>query len=454
LVTLSLPSIARAWRPVVTVVTAAALLLLTIATQWIPTAAASEPRKVSAWLPYWDSRGFQSFLNNADLYAELSPVWYELSTSGAITPYSGAADPTVINGAKSKAVAVIPMISNAFDGARVHAMLATTSSRAAHVAAIVNLVVNNAYDGFDVDYENLQASDRDLFSSFVSELATALHAQSKKLTVAVHPKTSEPGSWDGPQAQNYASIGQSADKVRVMAYDYHWDSSPAGAVAPLSWVDQVAQFSASQIPPAKVQLGVPLYGYDWVGNTGTGQMWAELEQTRTSNNATRQWSSADSAPWFSYNANGTSHVAWYEDAQSVDAKLAIVDKYALGGAIFWRIGGEDPAVWTKARARWGGAALDTTAPSAPSSLAGTAGSHSASLQWTASTDAGGSGLAGYNVYRANSSDGTYKKIGTASTTSFANTGLSSGATYWYRVKARDGAGNVSAASNKVSVRAG
>jgi spore germination protein YaaH len=405
-------------------------------------------------LPYWDTRGFQSFLDNADLYADLSPVWYELSTTGTITPYAGAADATVINGAKSKGVSVIPMISNAFDGARVHAMLATTSTRAAHVSSIVNLVTGNGYDGFDIDYENLQASDRDLFSAFVSALATSLHAQGKKLTVAVHPKTSEPGSWDGPQAQNYAAIGQAADKVRVMAYDYHWDSSPAGAVAPLSWVDQVAQFSASQIAPAKVQLGIPLYGYDWIGSTGTGQMWAELEQTRIAHNATRQWSSADSAPWFSYSANGASHVAWYEDAQSIDAKLAIVDKYGLGGAIFWRIGGEDPGVWTKARARWASTAPDTTAPSAPTNATATAGPRRATLRWTSSTDTGGSGLASYSIYRATSSGGTYTKIGTPTTPSLTNSGLSSGVTYWYFVKARDGAGNLSAASNKVSVRAG
>jgi spore germination protein YaaH len=450
---------------VVALATALLLLLGTTITRWSPQAeAVSPPRKISAWLPYWDARGNQTFLDNADLFADLSPFWYELSATGTITPYAGAADATVVNGAKSKGVAVIPTISNAFDAARVHSMLATATTRAAHVSAIVNLVTSKGYDGFDVDYESLQAADRDLYSAFIAALATALHGQGKKLTVAVHPKTSEPGTWDGPPAQNYAAIGQSADKVRVMAYDYHWDSSPAGAVAPIGWVDQVAQFSASQIPPAKVQLGVPLYGYDWVGSTGTGQVWTDLEKTRTAANATRQWSSADAAPWFSYSANGTAHVAWYEDAQSVDAKLAIVDKYGLGGAIFWRLGGEDPAVWTKARSRWGvaptttttapttTAVTDTIAPTVPASLTGTPGSRSASLKWSPSTDVGGSGLNGYDVYRARSSTGTYTKIATTTATSFVNTGLPGGLTYWYFVKARDGAGNLSSASNKVSVR--
>lgn len=417
-------------------------------------AAATSAHKVSAWLPYWDSQAKQSFIDNADLYAELSPFWYELSPTATITLYPGAEDATLVSLAKSKGVAVIPTISNAFDGARVHAMLSSSASRTAHVNALLNVISANGYDGFDVDYENLPAADRDLFSAFVSELASALHGQGKVLTVAVHPKTSEPGSWSGPQAQNYAAIGQSADKVRVMAYDYHWDSSAPGAIAPVSWVDQVAQFAASQIAPSKVELGVPLYGYDWVASSGTGKMWTEFEATRATYGVSRQWSVTDLAPWFSYVASGITHTVWYEDAQSVDPKLAIVDKYGLAGAVFWRIGHEDPAVWTKARARWGTASAptDTIAPSTPTGLFAVAGTTSASLKWTASSDTGGAGLAGYDVYRARKSGGTYTKVASTTSESFVNTGLTSGQTYWYYVKARDGANNVSAASSKVSVR--
>jgi spore germination protein YaaH len=415
-----------------------------------PVAAAASARKVSAWLPYWDSEASTSFLNNADLYAELSPFWYEFSASGTITRYAGAEDATLVSTAKSKGVAVIPTISNAFDGARVHTMLSTSANRTAHVNAIMNVVTTNGYDGFDVDYENLQATDRDAFSSFVSQLASALHAQGKKLTVAVHPKTSEPGTWDGPKAQNYAAIGQAADKVRVMAYDYHWDSSAPGAIAPVSWVDQVAQFSASQIAPAKVELGIPLYGYDWVGSSGTGQVWSDVEALRTTYGATRQWSTTDLAPWFTYVAGGTTHTVWYEDAQSVDPKLAIVDKYGLAGAVFWRLGHEDSAVWTKVRTRWASTS-DVVAPTKPTGLSAVAGKNSASLKWTASTDTGGSGLAGYDVYRAKKKAGPYAKIASPTAASFADSGLTAGATYWYYVQARDGANNLSIASAKVSV---
>ena len=417
------------------------------------TASAATVRKVSAWLPYWDSRGYQSFLNNADLYSDLSPFWYELSASGAIVGYQGAGDTTIINGAKAKGVLVIPTVTNNFDPARVHTMLSSASARSAHEQALVNLVVNKGYDGIDLDYESLLAADRSLFSTFASELATLMHQKGKKLSMTLHAKTSEPGTWDGPQAQDYAAIGRVADRVRIMAYDYHWATSAAGAIAPLTWVDQVAKFAASQIAPSKVQLGIGLYGYDWVGTQAVDLTFDQVAARRASYGATRQWSTADSAPWFKYSAGGVTHEVWYEDSQSVSAKLAVVDKYGLAGAVFWRLGGEDASVWTAARSRWGGTAptADTIAPTAPGSLAGTKSYRRVKLTWKASTDTGGSGLAGYDVLQATSATGPWTKIASTANLTYTTVQLTKRKSYWFVVKARDGAGNLSPGSNTVKI---
>ena len=86
---------------------------------------------------------------------------------------------------------------------------------------------------------------------------------------------------------------------------------------------------------------------------------------------------------------------------------------------------------------------DTTPPSVPAGLVGTAISSSQiNLSWTASTD--NVGVTGYNVYRG----GT--KIGTSGTTSYSDTGLTASTTYTYTVAAYDAAGNTSAQSASVS----
>ncbi|QHV86974.1 glycoside hydrolase family 6 protein [Streptomyces sp. 604F] len=79
---------------------------------------------------------------------------------------------------------------------------------------------------------------------------------------------------------------------------------------------------------------------------------------------------------------------------------------------------------------------DTTAPTAPTGLKTTATSATTvSLAWTAATD--DTGVTGYDVYR----DGT--RIGSTTTTAYADSGLTSGTAYTYTVRAKDAAGNVS-----------
>lgn len=96
-------------------------------------------------------------------------------------------------------------------------------------------------------------------------------------------------------------------------------------------------------------------------------------------------------------------------------------------------------------------APDTTAPTAPVDLTATAGKRKVSLSWTASTDSG-SGLAGYEIWRSTSAAGTFLKIATTASTSYANRGLTRGKTYWYYVVAQDRAANRSAPSNTVSAK--
>ncbi|MGI6294976.1 MAG: N-acetylmuramoyl-L-alanine amidase [Armatimonadota bacterium] len=88
---------------------------------------------------------------------------------------------------------------------------------------------------------------------------------------------------------------------------------------------------------------------------------------------------------------------------------------------------------------------DKTAPTVPTNLTANAISPSQiNLAWSASTDSGGAGLAGYIVYRGGS------EIGRVTTTSYSDNGLNANTAYSYTVKAYDNAGNASGASNAAS----
>jgi endoglucanase Acf2/chitodextrinase len=92
----------------------------------------------------------------------------------------------------------------------------------------------------------------------------------------------------------------------------------------------------------------------------------------------------------------------------------------------------------------GGSTGDTQAPSTPSSLAVTGKtSSSVSLSWVGSTD--NVGVAGYRIYRGGAA------VGTTSSTSYTNSGLSASTSYTFAVRAYDAAGNESSSSSSVTV---
>ncbi len=87
---------------------------------------------------------------------------------------------------------------------------------------------------------------------------------------------------------------------------------------------------------------------------------------------------------------------------------------------------------------------DTQAPSVPGGLTATAKTATTvTLAWTAATD--NVGVTGYDVYRGTT------KVGTATTPTYTDTGLTAATAYSYTVRAKDAAGNTSAASTALSV---
>jgi spore germination protein len=308
---------------------------------------------VIGYVPYWDQeRSLDVVWEQSDLLDEISPVWYSLEPTGEVVLADDVhvtVDTEAVEEARNLGVRVIPTVTNLrngeWDAAAVQAVLRDPELRSAHVDELVELAITEGYDGIDVDYEHLEAADREAFTDFLTDLANRLQAEDKVLTVALHAKTSDEGYAERNEAQDYQAIGRVADQVRVMTYDYSWENSPPGPVAPRDWVDEVLEWTVTQIPPEKVILGIVLLGYDWVNGQGITINYNDAMARSEEYDAPVQRSD-DGSPWLTYqSAHGNQHEIWFEDAVSVQAKLELVSEYNLGGVFFWRLGGEDANVW-------------------------------------------------------------------------------------------------------------
>lgn len=316
-------------------------------------------RLVAAWLPtsFDVDQARASFDTNKNVLDEVSPFWYEAHADGTLQAEVGARDRQLVDSAHAANVLVIPTIHNGTDADAVPTIIGDARMRAAHIAALVAEVETYNYDGVDIDYEALPASNRTAFSAFINELATALHEENKLLTVAVNAKQSDDEALGA--FQNWKQIGAVADRVRIMTYDYHWRGSDAGPVAPIYWVASVAEYARSVVPAAKIELGIPFYGYNWgVGGEAAPQTWVDIQalinqyQPRVDVTARNEHGEVDES-WFSYQAGGETRTVWFSDQRAIEAKLALVEQQDLAGIAIWRLGSEDPQNWQVIRDRLG-----------------------------------------------------------------------------------------------------
>jgi spore germination protein YaaH len=279
-----------------------------------------------------------SLITNGNLIAEVSPAWYEIHQNGHIAQRTGSFvnDPVVVQTAKQNGMLLRPLLMNVTGAGSnpelVMPILRDPAKRSAHVAEIRKLVADNNYDGIDLDYEGIEASDLDDLASLVEELALALHTDRKTLGVSIDAFGGEAvlPAWE--------RIGEAADNVRLMAYGYK--SRNPGPVVDLTVMREQLGRALRAIPAHKLTHGIPTYCHVWEdGNIETGT-WDYLLKPQLNKKIVVR-DSTTQTPWYT---SGSKHV-WCEDAESVKTKMAIGQEFGITHFALWRIGAEDPRIW-------------------------------------------------------------------------------------------------------------
>jgi spore germination protein YaaH len=312
------------------------------------TPATAKRREVTVWAPIVSGPEEHTLAANRDVIREINYFWYQLGVNGKIR--GQIQNKRAIEDARAAGMRIVPSIVNAaFNPDAVANVIRDPQRRAEHIRDILALVRDSNFDGIDIDYESLYAEDRDAFSVFIEELAAALHAQHKLLSIAVHPKVDEKGDWGGPLAQDWARLGAAVDEFKIMTYDYHSGNSTAGPISPIAWADQVLTYAATLVPPQKTFMGMHFYGYSWVQTSGETKTWQSIQGLLLRYKPMIKRDESNEA-WFTY-GSGDDQTVYFADALSVETKIkAIFAKHpGLAGIAIWSLGGEDPKNWAVIR---------------------------------------------------------------------------------------------------------
>lgn len=205
------------------------------------------------------------------------------------------------------------------------------------------VIQEKGYRAVNVDFEYVLAEDREGFAEFVRRLRVILNLYGIAVTVALAPKTSDDQPGLLYEGIDYEALGEAANGVFLMTYEWGYTYSEPMAVAPLLMVRRVAEYALSRISREKIILGIPNYGYDWplpyVRGTTKAQSISYTDAIRLAvdHGVRIFFDEVSQTPWFRYWQYGIQHEVWFEDVRSYQAKFRLMEELGLPGAGFWQL---------------------------------------------------------------------------------------------------------------------
>lgn len=310
------------------------------------------------YLYFGTPQTFVSFVDRTQGALQVaSPSYFDLTTDGQLqlTPQVST---YFIEEMHKRGIKVTPFVSNHWDREKGRRALENREQLSTQIA---EAVAAYKLDGVNVDIENVTHEDREAYTDFVRLLREKLPPGTEvTVAVAANPNGWTQG-WHG--SYDYGALAQYADYLVIMAYDESFPGSEPGPVASLDFTRKSAEYAISQgVAPEQIVLGLPLYGRYWKEGAAYGGIGvsdarvrtlianhnAELRFDEATQSAVATFTIPEGDPGTSFSNQhfgpGT-YTIWYENDQTVRAKVALVEEMGLKGTAEWSLGQEDPARW-------------------------------------------------------------------------------------------------------------
>lgn len=231
-----------------------------------------------------------------------------------------------------------------FSGKRASLLFQSRALQEKVIDNVLQVMRQKGYLGLDIDFEYIDPQDTESFQEFLRYTVDRMHEAGYFVNTDLAPKTSASQAGLLYESHNYRATGLISDTVLLMTYEWGYTYGPPMAVAPLNKVRQVVEYGVTEIPPSRIFMGLPNYGYDWIlpfergitRATSIGNQYAIEIAGRYG--STIQYDETAQSPWFDYfDKAGRKHVVWFEDARSIEKKFDLMDEFSLLGGAYWNV---------------------------------------------------------------------------------------------------------------------
>lgn len=300
-------------------------------------------------LVLWDIN--YSFRNENSDFAALSGTHILSPTMGSYEDiekgsYSWNFD--YLKRARENSMEVMPLIHNDFEVKKTSLFMHDAKRQEAFISQITALSEVYGLYGYNMDFENMDPKDKDLFTDFMKNLSVPLHEGKKKLTADITVYNAGSPTWS--LCYDRTKLADFCDYEIIMGYDETPRTSPyAGSVSSYGWLDKNIQKLITMVPPEKLILGLPFYTRIYEGNPGymKSKVLAMKDQEALINRHGLKpvWQPDARQYTLTWRQGGILHRTYLEEEHSLRAKAALEKEYYLAGLAFWRYGFEKKGIF-------------------------------------------------------------------------------------------------------------
>ncbi len=284
----------------------------------------------------------------------VSPSFFYLDTDGELKENVGSEGQAYIEWAHNNGYKVWPMVSNAVAANEsldiTSNIMNSYESRKKLIENIVEKCVEYDLDGINIDFENMYAEDKDMYSRFIIELTPRLKEIGMVTSVDV---TAPDGADTWSLCFDRNVIGDVADYIIFMAYDQNGTSSlKPGTTAGYNWVQlNLTKFLQTEaIEPEKLILGIPFYTRVWTTDSDGDIISRNTVDMKDIDSVIpegveKTWNDELKQNYVEYMDGSNKRQIWIEDIESLKAKVSLVIENNLAGVASWQKDMESNDVW-------------------------------------------------------------------------------------------------------------
>lgn len=296
----------------------------------------------------WDEQSRASLARNIDALDVVAPQWISLKgASGDIDLTDDPRAAALVQAARRRP-AVMPLVHNArnaqWDGPEADRLILDPAARTRLFTRLADLARTNGYAGYIFDLENLSPRALAAYPTFLAEARARLRGLDRDvwLTAPI-----DDDSWPLRRLQ------ASADAIVLMAYDEHYLTGDPGPPASQAWFQTHVAQAMGQLDAGRTVLALGAYGYDWalksdfMPTTAGAVTFNEATQTARDSGAQVAMDAVSLNANYGYeDETGRRHDVWFLDAPAVYNQIKVADAFRPLGYGLWRLGSEDPGVWS------------------------------------------------------------------------------------------------------------